>query len=417
MAFLETTFERLAQIDSSYSELKKLVSEHRQRDPEIETWWSHFSCAWDELVRQMGWPGGLPNQGFLRSVARVAFQKARGRRAEPIVFSSPIFGASSPIGMPFPPSFATIPTAFGFKICATGRDMWHPLATGHYSTELSESLITACLARFTDCFVDVGANIGFFSFLFASEAPSDAQVISCEPSTDNARLLLAGIEENGLSKRVRILQVAIGEREGQAKLHLNALGSGGNTVVDVNGASFRRIMGPSSASFPKAESVEITTLDTIVRKYVRGRRTLVKIDVEGYEKQVFAGAADWLSGDAAPILLYEAWPNSLLSAKGRNHLEVGRILENFGYKIWKVERPSHGGTLVETWAARGQARASETGNYLAIPQSHFGIEEQLPKIDTRVFGDLSRLLDLQRFVQICLNHVRERVGKSVPPDS
>jgi FkbM family methyltransferase len=411
MAFLDTALELLAEIDSDYRELTELVHKNRCADPEIEQWWSHFSCVWDELMRQVGWPPEAPKQSSLFLNVRRAIRtiRRRRRRVAPIAFSSPIFGASQPIGMPFHPSFSVIPTAYGFKLCATGRDMWHPLATGHYSVELSETLITVRLAAHTECFVDVGANIGFFSFLFASEASPYSIVLACEPSKENANLILAGIKENGWGEKIHLLIQAVGERTGTALLHLNTLGSGGNTVVDVHHASFRKVMGSSSAVFPNVETVPITTLDEISRAHVQGRRTLVKIDVEGYEKQVLTGANSWLSDATAPILLYEAWPNSSLSARGRNHIEVARMLEEFDYRIWRVQAPRHGEALVAEYDSDKASQASETGNYLAIPKACSGLEEQLPQMDVRVFGDISRLRDLRRFSQSCLETIRTRI--------
>ena len=60
-------------------------------------------------------------------------------------------------------------------------------------------------------FVDVGANIGYFSLLAASLVGETGAVFAFEPDPQNFTLLQASAEHNGLAHIVTALQAGLGE--------------------------------------------------------------------------------------------------------------------------------------------------------------------------------------------------------------
>ena len=56
--------------------------------------------------------------------------------------------------------------------------------------------------------VDIGANVGFFSMLFASIVGPSGRVISFEPNTENCRLLLINAQSNGF-KNITLFPLAL----------------------------------------------------------------------------------------------------------------------------------------------------------------------------------------------------------------
>lgn len=119
-----------------------------------------------------------------------------------------------------------------------------------------------------DLVFDVGANIGKRTEIFLSLG---CHVIAFEPQPMCAREIAAQ-----KSRRLTVIQKAVGENEGSAVLHVmksNSLSSllpqweGSKTVGSID--------------------VEVTTLDRAIEKF--GVPQFCKIDVEGFEPQVLRG--------------------------------------------------------------------------------------------------------------------------------
>lgn len=129
---------------------------------------------------------------------------------------------------------------------------------------------------------DIGAHTGYVS-LIALRAGGTAVAIEANPL--NAERIHGALERNGFTASV--VQTAVGEREGRARLSVAGDSSTGR-IADEGCA------------------VPMSTLDALRRTLPAP--TIVKIDVEGYEAQVLAGGRRVLDGDE-PIVIVElhAW--------------------------------------------------------------------------------------------------------------
>lgn len=132
-----------------------------------------------------------------------------------------------------------------------------------------------------DLFVDIGANIGSYSILGAGG--SGATTVSIEPLPETFARLDDNVRINHLDSLVELHNVGLGASQGTLRFT-----SGLDTINHVLSAS---------ETSEGAVSVPVRTLDEVLR----GRApTLIKIDVEGFETEVMAGATRSL---AAPELL------------------------------------------------------------------------------------------------------------------
>lgn len=123
-----------------------------------------------------------------------------------------------------------------------------------------------------DTYIDVGANSGYFAFLANHYG---LKVIACEANPEYVELLSWSKAENDATN-VEILAGAITDYKGSITLTVpEELHGGASTVYALPG---------------KAIEVWCATLDSILIDAHPGR-TLIKIDVEGAEPQVFAGAS------------------------------------------------------------------------------------------------------------------------------
>jgi FkbM family methyltransferase len=138
------------------------------------------------------------------------------------------------------------------------------------------SLVLGELVRPGDTFIDVGANVGFYALLLSSVQPQ-CNVIAFEPNPKNYRLLRANVAANHLG-RVTCEPLALSDADGPALLHLSASDMSASLHPDFD--------------FHPTKTVEVpaTTLDSyLARTQIQGP-LVIKVDAEGHEESVLAGA-------------------------------------------------------------------------------------------------------------------------------
>jgi FkbM family methyltransferase len=187
----------------------------------------------------------------------------------------------------------------GMRLTVPGGDhvFTAGLAGGFY--ELIELDLFERLAAASRHVVDVGANIGIFACLGASRLPAGGRLTAFEPVPSNLELLQRNLAQNGVSERVTLEPVAVGEAAGETVIHL-AAESGNHSLA-------AQVTGDRGASLP----VRVTTLD----EHFAGDPSvdLLKIDVEGFDGYVLRGAAR-LIREQQPTLLVEFVPTHLRKA-------------------------------------------------------------------------------------------------------
>lgn len=140
-----------------------------------------------------------------------------------------------------------------------------------------------------DVFVDVGANIGYFSCIARALGK---HVVSVEPLPANLALLLQNVTANE-GPPVEIFPVALASEPGVAKLY-GLSSTGASLLSNWAGA-------PSSV----ARLIPVNTLDNLLENRFLNNDLLVKIDVEGYEYQALCGAIKILDRKRKPVWLVE----------------------------------------------------------------------------------------------------------------
>ncbi len=162
-------------------------------------------------------------------------------------------------------------------------------ATGNFYCGLHEAEDMAFVLHFLrpgDVFYDIGANIGSYSLLAA--AAGVGQIVGFEPSLETSRRYQRNIALNALGDRVSIHRLALGDRVGGVSFTQGADTT--NHVV---------------ASGEAVESVETVSMRCFDEFYARGQPSFIKLDVEGFEPMVLAGAREALKDPALMGLLVE----------------------------------------------------------------------------------------------------------------
>ena len=147
------------------------------------------------------------------------------------------------------------------------------LTTGTY--EPYEVSIVKQLLRPDACFVDIGANIGYYTILASRNVGPRGQVYAFEPYPDNFNLLRRNIEANGFAGRVNAHQCAIGDATGKCEMFLSSENHGDHRIV------------PDPNRQRATIEVHLRTLDEMVDPQVAV--DVIKMDIQGSEFLALAG--------------------------------------------------------------------------------------------------------------------------------
>lgn len=143
-------------------------------------------------------------------------------------------------------------------------------------------------------FVDVGANVGGYSFWVASRMAPSGRVVAVEPNPALARQLRYNVGINAAHERIRVVEAAVGAARGTGALTVGARNSGENRLVGDEAVA------SGEATVP----VSVITLADVVEEAGIDRIDCLKVDVEGREAEVIQ-----------PYLRSEpraAWPKHLI---------------------------------------------------------------------------------------------------------
>lgn len=164
-------------------------------------------------------------------------------------------------------------------------------------------------------FIDVGANIGYFSLLAASV--SKASVVAFEPQPAIAELLRKSVVFNHLEELVKVESLALSNAPSTMKMTA-CPGNSGHSQITRTGTV-------DTQSF----DVQVVALDTWMKHNPTGPVSVCKIDTEGSEIQVLEGMSDLLDRDG-PAIVIEVIEEFLAGFGGSESRMLG-LLKSRGY--------------------------------------------------------------------------------------
>ncbi|MDQ3930267.1 MAG: FkbM family methyltransferase [Chloroflexota bacterium] len=205
-----------------------------------------------------------------------------------------------------------------------GAEWTERFIQGRYETAMLTAL--GELARQGGVLYDVGAHMGYYACAWL--ALGGARVEAFEPAPFNRRVLEETLARNRLSDKVRVHGVALGDTNGQATLVISEadIGAASAAYLDQPGGSGALT---GSAHFPLPNSKRITVpvrkLDDLFEEMSLPAPTTVKLDVEGAEAHVLAGAGRVIS-EFRPAILCEVH-----STEGG--MQVAHRMAKLGYEL------------------------------------------------------------------------------------
>jgi FkbM family methyltransferase len=175
--------------------------------------------------------------------------------------------------------------------------------------------------------IDIGANTGQFGHLLRRSGFS-GRIHSVEPLQSAFAELRAGTASD---PRWTVQRAAVSDEPGMITMNV----SGNSVSSSVLAMLERHATAAPQAQYVSTEEVAATTVDDIVTQSdIRPETTLLKVDVQGYEKAVLDGAAKTLASFGAVrtemslVALYDG--QALLA-------EIVEYLDGHGFDLWYVE--------------------------------------------------------------------------------
>lgn len=198
---------------------------------------------------------------------------------------------------------------------------WQLWVFGSYEAHVAE--LFQYLVSPADRCIDVGANIGVHTIRLAKLVGAGGEVIALEPDPELAHRNSGNLLLNHL-RNVRLVQAAASDR-GNRSVRLYRPGS-----HDPNKG--RASLLPHAYLTGSAATVPTVTIDDISD----GPVALIKIDVEGHEATVVAGASRTIER-YSPSIVFEYAPELLASSSS----PFG-WLRSRGYELFSVHTERHG---------------------------------------------------------------------------
>jgi FkbM family methyltransferase len=151
--------------------------------------------------------------------------------------------------------------------------------------------------------IDVGANGGQFA-LATLEASTEARIVSFEPLAAPCERFMRAIDD----RRVALRAIALGSKSGEATINVSRADDS-SSILEITDLQDRLFPGTARVG---TEVVAVSTLDAEFDDVPP--RTLLKIDVQGYELEVLRGGArllgsiDWVLCEVSFLELYAGQP-------------------------------------------------------------------------------------------------------------
>lgn len=145
-----------------------------------------------------------------------------------------------------------------------------------------------------DVIVDAGANIGLASIYLANKYPS-AKIIAIEPEQSNFTLLKKNVEAY---PNIQPVQAALWHKNEEINLVDPGLGNWGFMTAEKGGSD--------TSVAPARHTVRAMTVDKVMEAFDLKTINILKIDIEGAEKEVFSDTTAWINRvDSMIVELHE----------------------------------------------------------------------------------------------------------------
>lgn len=190
--------------------------------------------------------------------------------------------------------------------------------------------------------IDVGANVGVVSITFSKLFPN-YRIHAFEPNPSTVDALKHNVSLNR-RENICIRPLVVADYDGTVSFDANPVNRGTTSIA-------------SEGNF--LTDLTCITLDTYAEKENISEVSLLKVDVEGYEENVFKGAEKLLNQQKIKAIYYEVCPDNARKA-GLDPKSPTQFLRSRGYSIYRLDKKANlcpvkdrdfDRTVLENWVA------------------------------------------------------------------
>ncbi|UFX82739.1 FkbM family methyltransferase [Candidatus Absconditicoccus praedator] len=198
-----------------------------------------------------------------------------------------------------------------------------------------------------DVFLDIGANLGYYSLIASELVGDEGKVYAFEPVKSNIKSLEENILLNNISN-VSIKKFALGNKNEQLNINIDANNSAVNSIVIKQDKNL-------------SEKISIKRFDDL--DIHKENINFVKIDVEGYELEVLKGMKNLLENQDNLNIVMEFSP-LFFKQIGETPEKIIEYIYKIGYSTYKI-------------TSTGQLKKINLKDYLKIYQMNILLKKEL----------------------------------------
>lgn len=196
------------------------------------------------------------------------------------------------------------------------HNIWEPYETSLLVSRLKPG----------DVFLDIGANIGYYTILAAAMVNDAGLVVAYEPDEENFSLLCENVALNKAAN-VMPFQMALSDFNGRKDLYLSPDNKGDHRLYDSGDGRCSR-------------KVEVVHAGDHVRS-LTSRVDFIKIDTQGSEYNILKGLKDIILESKSHLtMIVELWPYGL-RLSGASGGELLNLLESFDMSVSIIDHHGH----------------------------------------------------------------------------
>jgi FkbM family methyltransferase len=213
--------------------------------------------------------------------------------------------------------------------------------------ELSHRVISTCCAknelyksslanffanvlRVNDCFIDIGAHIGYCALLGATLVGCTGQVFAFEPEEQNYRYLLENIALNNFDN-IKVSRAALGLETKTSKIFINSDNDAGHALWNVG----RHPDYSKSRMHCITRDIHVASLDSLLQGVHVSNLRLINIDTCGAELDIIQGAVRTIEDNKVPYVVCSI--NRFgLHQMGTSEQELRQFMSYMGYETYCI---------------------------------------------------------------------------------
>ena len=188
--------------------------------------------------------------------------------------------------------------------------------------ELTEIKFLKQIIKNGDTVLDLGANIGVYTLIFAKLVGKSGHVFAFEPDPTNFEILSKNVKENK-HENVTLVQKAVSEKNDKIKLFVSKRNHASHRIFD-------------SEEKRNSIEVDVITLDTYFKKN-KNPINFIKMDVEGVEGATLLGASNIIKNSKDLVITMEYFPK-WIRKYGMNPEEILDSLIEKKFKLFNINQ-------------------------------------------------------------------------------